>query len=960
MTNEEVRNALEQLSEALVLADTTDLPALAGLHTRFEQLQGWARETGEARLAAATKKAADLIEAVILDEVENAPAAIDLIGETVAALQSVVRDGRSAAEVDFPVELGLDVETKTEETSGEDSASQVSQGSTGATLPPHIDEGIFSDFLERQESVLEKIESLVLSLEKSPDTAALGELKRILHTLKGEAGMLGLQDVERLCHATEEMLKHTAPNRAVESLLAVKDWLHQAFDCYAGAPTSPSPVEGVIKALETLPSSSEEPLPQVPPEDEQPAASDDEAPVYLEGDPDILAEFISEANDHLDASDVHLLTLESDPQNEDALNAVFRAFHTIKGVAGFLALSEIQTLSHEAESLLDRARKGELLLAGAAIDVTFDAVDVMKRLVGYVEHSLSTGDPLEREGALGQLMARIKAVLSGDIPPEQAEASGKGVDPAGKLGEILVESGAVTEEAVDDALQKQHEPPTLEKIGEMLVAANIASHKDIETALARQAADPDGLKIGEILVDMGVATAEKIEAALGKQKEPPRQKKLGKILVKEHAAAAKDVAKAIRSQKAARQRQETIQVREMLKIDAERLDRLVDTIGELVIAESMVSQSISSGDVRSAGLSRQLSQLNKITRELQEMSMGLRMVPVKTTFQKMARIARDAAKKLGKKLDFRMSGEDTEIDKTLVDRIGDPLVHMVRNAVDHGIEVAEDRIAAGKPEAGRVELRAFHRGGNIYIEIEDDGKGLDREKIPAKARERGATSDGDQMSDREVFNLIFEPGFSTVEKVTDMSGRGVGMDVVRRNIEALHGQVEIRSELGKGSIFSMRLPLTLAVIDGMVVSVGGERYIIPVLSIVTLLRPQEADIATVLSRGEVLSLQGELVALFRLHNLFGIRDAQEDLTKASIVVVEDEGRRTGLVVDEILGQQQIVIKSLGGMMRGVTGVSGASIMPDGRVGLILDVSGMVKLASSREADGVLPEAVVGV
>ena len=380
-------------------------------------------------------------------------------------------------------------------------------------------------------------------------------------------------------------------------------------------------------------------------------------------------------------------------------------------------------------------------------------------------------------------------------------------------------------------------------------------------------------------------------------------------------------------------------------MDAARLDLLVDTIGELVIAESMVIQSPEFQNVSSPQLARHLSLLDKITRELQEMGMSLRMVPLRSTFQKMARLVRDVAKKANKAVDFVMMGEDTELDKTVVDKISDPLVHMVRNAVDHGLEKdASTRVKAGKRPEGRVELRAFHRGGSIYIEIEDDGHGLDREAIVAKAIERGLMKEGDTLTDRETWNLIFLPGFSTAKKITDVSGRGVGMDVVRKNIEALRGQIEIQTEKGKGTIFSMRLPLTLAIIDGMVVRVGRERYILPTLSIVTSLRPQRSELNSVVGQSEMLSLQGGLFPLFRLSRLFKTPAALEDPTEGTVIIVEDEGKQTGLLVDEILGQQQIVIKSLGDMFKGVAGVAGGAIMPDGKVGLILDVGGLVKLA----------------
>ena len=384
----------------------------------------------------------------------------------------------------------------------------------------------------------------------------------------------------------------------------------------------------------------------------------------------------------------------------------------------------------------------------------------------------------------------------------------------------------------------------------------------------------------------------------------------------------------------------------MITIDAKRLDRLVDAIGELVILQSMVSQSPELRTVASPQFARQLDQLDKITRELQQLGTSLRMIPVRSTFQRMARLVRDLAKKAGKQVEFVMSGEDTELDKSVVDVMGDPLIHLLRNAVDHGIEAhSEDREEKGKGGHGRVELRAFHKGSSIFIEVEDDGRGLDRQAILSKAREKGLVSDGEAMADRDVLDLIFEPGFSTAKVVTEVSGRGVGLDVVRRRIETLRGHVELYSEPGRGTVFSIQLPLTLAMIDGMVVRVGLERYIIPVLSIVRSIRPESKDVATIMKKGEMVVMDGELVPLLRLAHLFGMSRAGVDISEGIVVIVEDGTRKVGLLADELMGQQQIVMKPLSEPLEGVPGISGGAIMPDGRVGLILDVGGLVKLGN---------------
>ncbi|MHC4662719.1 MAG: chemotaxis protein CheA [Planctomycetota bacterium] len=779
------------------------------------------------------------------------------------------------------------------------------------------------DFLARQAGVLENMEELLLALEKSEDSGKLAELKRQYHTLKGEAALLGLTDVEKVCHASEAFLdqggfsmkKLPAGGRSewIDRLLSVKDWLGQAFSFYEGKRGKSVAVEEILDKISKVSLEAREAVSEEAdiPEDTGPSdrnevydlslLSEDSDSSGFEGDLALIGDFISEAFEHLNEAEIQLLSLETDSDDKESLNAVFRAFHTIKGVAEFLGLREIAALAHEEESLLDRIRKGSLPLSGIAVDITFDAIDALKRLVKNVETAIANNIPAKKDNSLPELLSRIRSISAGEVPAEYEETI-QDVGPGKKLGEILVETGAVSRENIDKILHEQKENTSKSRLGERLVQDGSVPAKTVAHALRGQKAALDDKNL-----------KKKVERA-------GLQKFSSGVLIKE-----------------------------AVKVDADRLDRLVDTIGELVIAEAMVSQLARQAEDDPTELVRRLNQLDKITRELQEMGTSLRMVPVRSTFQKMARLVRDLARKAGKKVHFFMSGEDTELDKTVVDQIGDPLIHMVRNAVDHGLESsAEERRELGKPDGGRVDLRAFHKGGNIYIEVEDDGRGLDREAILNKARERGLIQDGHAMSDRDVFNLIFEPGFSTAKKVTAVSGRGVGMDVVRKTVEALRGQVEIYSEKGKGSAFTIRLPLTLAIIDGMIIRVSTERYIIPTLSIVRTIRPNEKDLSTVLKRGELFVEQGELIPLFRLGRLFDLENWEADPMKALIVVVEDEGRHAGLLVDELMGQQQIVIKSLGDSMRGITGISGGAVMPDGRVGLILDVGGVVRLAHSAE------------
>ncbi len=608
----------------------------------------------------------------------------------------------------------------------------------------------------------------------------------------------------------------------------------------------------------------------------------------LIGDESLLADFIVEAREHLHEADVQLLNIENDPKNYDALNAVYRSFHTIKGVAGFLNLKDIATLAHATEDLLDRARKGELTLVDRPIDVTFNAVDAMKQMINDVETALSNKKPLVHSIQLSELLSEIKSIDSSESASKKDVSQGQTVsEPSNEI----IQDSSQNETSKTDNLK-----------------SNINDIQEVENNFGKTEQETQGIY------------SSKEEAKPLEQTDSKEKLQVKPIF-----------------------NQGT--VKETIKIEAERLDRLVDMIGELVIAESMVTQDTEIMNIASARVSRNLAHLNKITRELQEIGMSLRMMPVRPVFERMARLARDLAKKNGKKIEFTMSGEDTELDKSVVEKISDPLTHMIRNAIDHGIESSpSERIKLGKPEIGHISLKAFHKGGDIIIEVSDDGRGLDKDAILAKAKERGIIGEDQVLSEQEIYNLIFMPGFSTAKIVTDVSGRGVGMDVVNRNVQALRGQVEIHSSAGKGTTFTLRLPLTLAIMDGIIVQVGSEQYIIPTLSVVESIRPKPEEISTVMGNSEMLCIRGKLLPMFRISNLFQLHDAIKDPSEALIVVVEDEGKQVGFMVDSLVGHQQIVIKSLGETMGDLKGISGGAIMADGRVGLILDVAGIVKLA----------------
>ncbi len=591
-----------------------------------------------------------------------------------------------------------------------------------------------------------------------------------------------------------------------------------------------------------------------------------------DADMDIMKEFIVECLDHISAAEASMLDLESNPEDTEQINTIFRAFHTIKGTSGFLGLDHIQKLSHLAESLLNRAREGEIQITG-----------------GYADLALKSGDTLR---------AMINAL--------------EGVGPGDEL---------TIPENYDDLLEQLSDPEG-QGIGD--------------------AVSDEEIRLGDILVGKGLADREKVEDAIEQQ----GVKKIGEVLVEKEIATVSDVAKAIRTQK---QIKGSVATETSIRVNTDRLDNFVNMIGELVIAQSMVAHDPKVTDGAGPRLTRNVAHAGKIIRELQDLAMSLRMVPLKKTFQKMTRLVRDLARKAGKNVQFVTEGEETEIDRNMVEMLNDPLVHMIRNAVDHGVESIEQRQQAGKNHTGTVSLRAYHSAGNVVLELTDDGKGLDRDKIIKKAIERGLIEPEQKLTESEIFDLIFQAGFSTADKVTDISGRGVGMDVVKKGIEALHGQVDVTSKVGEGSTFTMKLPLTMAITDAMLIRVGNEHYLLPIVSIEQSFRPAPGTVSTVTGRGELAMLRGNLLPLFRLHELFGVTDAITDPYKSSLISIEGEGKRCVLMVDEILGQQQVVVKTLGKSLGRIRGVSGGSILGDGRVGLILDPAGLLQLATSKAA-----------
>ncbi len=585
-------------------------------------------------------------------------------------------------------------------------------------------------------------------------------------------------------------------------------------------------------------------------------------------DPSLASDFVAEGLEYIDEIEVNILNLEQNPEDTDCINAIFRPFHSIKGVAGFLNLEKIRDLAHNLENLLDKARNHELQVAPPLIDLILDGTDALKALILRLKDELEGQPPTPFQIDLAALLQKIRAVEKGE---EEAPAKRK-------LGEILVSEGVVAQDDVDQALMAPQALPSK--------------------------------KIGELLIEEGKATTRQVSQALRKQTEQSSDSST-------------------------------------LRVDTRKLDDLIDMVGELVITQSMIHQDLSRQVNADKSLMRDITQFFRITSSLQRTSMSLRMIPIRQTFQRMSRLIRDLAKKSGKIVNVEMDGEETEIDRNMVDEIYNPLVHMVRNAVDHGLETPEDRVKAGKSEKGAISLRAYHRGGNIVIEISDNGRGLNRQKILNKALEKGLITDAGDFAEQDIYKMILLPGFSTADKVTDVSGRGVGMDVVKQSVEKLRGKMDIESRPGNGTTFTTRFPLTLAIIDGMMVKVGQEVYIIPTMAIRQTLRPSREQYNVVVNKGETINVMGRLLSLVRLSDVLGGKSVREDPWEAIVVVVEGENRTKCLLVDEVIGKAEVVIKSLGSGLKHIKGVSGGAILGDGRVGLILDPEGLFELSEEK-------------
>ena len=685
--------------------------------------------------------------------------------------------------------------------------------------------------------------------------------------------------------------------------------------------------------------------------------------------------FFEEAGENLDRMEQQLLAVDIEAADDEELNSIFRCAHSVKGGAATFGFADVAELTHQMETLLDRLRRHELTPTAPMVDVLLQAGDALRSQLAV--HQGAAGEAVDT----ADLLVAIRAMVAGGSSPSPAKPAPPAAKPA--VAEVVAPSQPPLESAAahqtarglelrvgplsdpkdaDNLVDLFKEIPdlgTIEPLDGGQASDGIRRFKVVTTS-----SDSDLLDLFTFHVSRESVSLLPLTSGYGFHEGAPGaphvdnppdpgfgffdnapgspEAMAAAAAGVPSAATAPTVVEAPRTNAAKPEKASAALESSTLRVSVEKVDQLINLVGELVITQAMLAQNSKSIDAALyQRLAAGLANLDRNTRDLQESVMSIRMIPMSTVFSRFPRMLRDLASKLGKKVDFVTQGEATELDKGLVEKITDPLTHLVRNSCDHGIEMPADRLANGKAEQGTITLSASHQGGSIVIEVRDDGRGLSRQKLINKARQRGIDAP-DSMTDSEVWNLIFEPGFSTADVVTDVSGRGVGMDVVKKNITAAGGTVEIESAEGYGMRVSVRLPLTLAIMDGMSVGVGKEVYILPLSSVVESFQVSEHTVKTIGGSGRVVEVRGDYMPVMDLEQLFNVPRFDSENAAAIMVVIEADGGRVALMVDELLGQQQVVVKNLEANYRKVDDVSGATIMGDGRVALILDVGSMVR------------------
>lgn len=700
--------------------------------------------------------------------------------------------------------------------------------------------------------------------------------------------------------------------------------------------------------------------------------------------------FIAEAREIIESLESDIVKLEENEGDKEIINGIFRYIHTLKGSSGITGMTTVYEFTHSLENLLDDVRSDQIKADRLIIDLLLDGVDWIKNEI-FTDEAESDASVQKknlllerivdlRGGNISSIVPESKKDLSESPPVSRGEKYYKlsinfkddifeyGIDPLTiiedlfSLGEIIVKNVLKTTLPPLDEMDPEKcylgwdiiikTDKSIDEINDVFLFVsddNDISIEDVTSSFQDVTSEQTYLqekKIGEILCDKGIITGDELEEIVTSQSAT--QKRFGDIVVEKGYASESEVSDALQEQDTVKKKIELTTIR----VDTGKLDNLLNLLGEIVIGQSSLSGLAEElDDERGFQLKNVIFALDRTTREFQEQIMSIRMVPIGPTFEQFRRFVRDSAHSRGKETRLEIEGGDTELDKTVIEKIGDPLKHMIRNAIDHGIETPEERKKAGKNVSGKISLKSYHQEGSIYIEIIDDGKGIDLKRIREKAESRGIIKPDEDVSRDKLMSFLFLPAFSTAESIGDLSGRGVGMDVVKTNIEELRGNVEIRSVEGSGTTIRIKLPLTLAIIDGMMVRVGNNIYIIPLLSVLESIQPSKEDVKTVEGTGEVILVRDEYISLVRLYDLFEIESDYTNPWESLVVIVESGTTRVGIMIDDLLGQQQIVIKSLDSFISDSRALAGAAIMGDGKVALILDIHGLVEDINKADSRG---------
>ncbi len=693
--------------------------------------------------------------------------------------------------------------------------------------------------------------------------------------------------------------------------------------------------------------------------------------------------FFEESYEGLDAMESALLNLQPDNVDSETINEIFRAAHSIKGGSGTFGFTDVASFTHVVETLLDEIRSETRTITSETVDLFLRSVDCIRRMIQ--QHD--AGEPCDIPEA-SELKALFEAILSGDEPSETDVIAA--VDPEAKAAEVQPENASqkgwrIYFKPEIDVLRTGNDPlrmfRELESLGSLSVTADVSelpliSSIDPEACYLawslELSADVPKSAVEEVfewvvdesdltitpLSESNLSSAENtasdavsenasgpvVDSVIDAEPDNNEEQQNSPIAGPAPTESPKPVAAKPTATVSDKKDKSKVEV-SSIRVGIDKVDDLINMVGELVITQSMLGELGLDFTIESLPrLLEGIEQLSQNTRELQESVMRIRMLPISFTFSRFPRLVHDLSRTMGKKIELKLLGEQTELDKTVMERIGDPLVHLVRNSLDHGIETPEQRINAGKPETGTITLNAFHQSGNIVIQIIDDGAGLNKPRILEKAQQNGLVAEGDMLSDDQIHDLIFRPGFSTADQISDISGRGVGMDVVRRNINELNGSVEVESSEGEGSVFTIRLPLTLAILDGQLIRVGKHIYILPLISIVESIQSFQGMLHRVVGGCDLLRLRDEYVPIIQLSSIFNIASDAKDMDDGLLVVVEGDNMKVAILIDDLEAQQQVVIKSLEENYKKVDGVSGATILGDGTVSLILDIAGLIKLA----------------